>query len=164
MESKYQGVHTHGKSTRKYPRNCQRFSLEEFQEYIALEHDIALSRSRIGQLIRDAGLTYKLLRRCAAERSEHRHAEFIDYCTANLMADMIISVDKSSKDDRTLYRHYGRSRAGTRACINANFVRGTRWSILPAMTVDGYLAVELIEGSVNGIIFLEFIVDKVVHI
>jgi hypothetical protein len=40
------------------------------------------------------------------------------------MASQMVFVDETSKDDQTVYRHYGYSIAGRRATINANFVQG----------------------------------------
>jgi len=75
----------------------------------------------------------------------------------------MVWTDKSSKDDRTIYHHYGRAAAGQRAVIDAQFVRGEHYSILPAMTVDGYIATRIIPGSVGGTEFFDFIVEDVVH-
>ena len=136
--------------------------LDELQEIMGLEYDVALSRSRIHRLVEDAGLSLKKLRRCAAERDEEQRAEFLHYVSTNFSAEMVISVDESSKDDRTIYRHYGRAPHGQRPTIYANFVRGERWSILPALTIDGYLALEVIQGSIDSILFYDFIVEKVV--
>ncbi|KAJ3964498.1 hypothetical protein EV361DRAFT_759430, partial [Lentinula raphanica] len=58
-------------------------------------------------------------------------------------------VDETSKDDRTIYRHYGRAVSGQRATISANFVRGDRYSIVAAMSTEGYEAVQVVPGSVN---------------
>ncbi|KAJ3752886.1 hypothetical protein EV360DRAFT_15643, partial [Lentinula raphanica] len=59
-------------------------------------------------------------------------------------------VDETSKDDRTIYRHYGHAVSGQRATISANFVRGDRYSLVAAMSVDGYEAVQVIPGSLNA--------------
>jgi len=40
--------------------------------------------------------------------------------------------------------------------------RGTRYSILPAITVDGYIAVRVVEGSVDGAEFFDFVLNDLV--
>ncbi|KAJ3915645.1 hypothetical protein F5877DRAFT_2646, partial [Lentinula edodes] len=58
-------------------------------------------------------------------------------------------VDKTSKDDRTIYRHYGRAPSGSRATIPAQFVRGDRYSIVAAMSINGYETCRVVPGSVD---------------
>jgi hypothetical protein len=74
----------------------------------------------------------------------------------------MVFVDKTSKDDRTIYRHYRCSVVGTHATISANFVRGERYSLVAALSLDGYEAVRAVPGSVDGEEFLDFIVNDVV--
>ncbi|KAJ3764872.1 hypothetical protein FB446DRAFT_600811, partial [Lentinula raphanica] len=57
-------------------------------------------------------------------------------------------VDETSKDDRTIYRHYGRAVSGQRATISANFVRGERFSLVAALSIQGYEACRVVPGSV----------------
>lgn len=40
--------------------------------------------------------------------------------------------------------------------------RGIRYSILPTLTLDGYMAVCVVEGSVDGAEFYDFVVNDVV--
>jgi hypothetical protein len=42
--------------------------LDEIQDWVALSHDIQLSKSALHYLICDAGLTYKLLHKAALEQ------------------------------------------------------------------------------------------------
>lgn len=137
--------------------------LEEIMDWLAIEHDVMMSRSALDENIRDAGYTHKLLRRRPVERNEVDREAFRDMQRDHLTAAMCVCVDESSKDDRTIYRHYGRAASGDRAAIDVNFVRGQRWSILPAMSIDGYMAVRIIAGSVDGLEFLEFIINDVVR-
>jgi hypothetical protein len=81
---------------------------------------------------------------------------------ANFIASQMIFIDESSKDDRTIYRHYGRAPSGRRATIQANFVRGDRFSIVAALSLDGYEAMQVVPGSVDGEAFLDFVVNDVV--
>ena len=60
---------------------------------------------------------------------------------------MIITTvwtDKSSKDDCTIYHHYGCSALGQMAMINTQFVWGERFSILLALTLDSYIATHIV--------------------
>ena len=75
----------------------------------------------------------------------------------------MVFVDETSKDDRIIYRHYGRAVAGCHATINANFVRGDQFSMVAALSLDGYEAMRVVPGSVDGEEFLDFIVHDVVR-
>jgi hypothetical protein len=98
--------------------------LSEIQDWIALAFEVHISRAALHQNICNAGITFKLLRRAAAERDEDLRQEWKLEVNAHFMASQMVFIDETSKDERTIYQHYGRSIAGTRATISANFVRG----------------------------------------
>jgi len=77
---------------------------------------------------------------------------------------MVVCVDESSKDDLSIYWHYRHSMASERAVINAQLVCREQWCILPALTVDGYIAACIVPGSVDGSKFFDFIVQDVVSV
>ena len=142
--------------------NAPEMYLDELMEWLAVYYDVALSKSALHDLLRDCGLSYKHLRKAAMERNPEVRQQFKTFIHHKISAEMLIAIDESSKDDRTIYRHYGRSPVGTRPEIRAPFVRGTRWSILPAMNVEGYMACRVVQGSINGEEFFDFIVQDVV--
>ncbi|KAK0505273.1 hypothetical protein EDD18DRAFT_1344075 [Armillaria luteobubalina] len=107
--------------------------LDEIQEWLAVAHDLSISRSQLHQVIKDCGVTYKLMRRAAAERDEQAREDWRQEHQAQYDASQILWIDETSKDDRTIYRHYGRSVSGERATIPANFVRGDRYSLVAAL-------------------------------
>ena len=137
--------------------------LDEVQTWLLEHHDSYPSISALDRTIRASGFSYKLLRREAAERDQQLRDQWYDIQQNLFTAAQLLFVDESSKDDRTIYRRYGRSARGTRASIKAKFVRGERWSILPALTVDGYAALRIVPGSVDADEFYNFIVADVVR-
>lgn len=42
------------------------------------------------------------------------------------------------------------------------FVRGKRYTILPALTLDGFVAVDIFEGACDKKRFIDFILNQVV--
>ena len=70
---------------------------------------------------------------------------------------------ESSKDDRTLIRKYGRALSGIDPVLTVSLDRGIRYSILPALTLDGYIAIQAVEGSINGEEFFDFVVNDLVY-
>ncbi|PKB98454.1 hypothetical protein RhiirA5_262809, partial [Rhizophagus irregularis] len=68
------------------------------------------------------------------------------------------------KDERTLTRLYGYSPRNIRACKKVVYVRGKRYTILPALTLDGFVAVDVFEGACDKNKFINFVLNKVVPI
>jgi hypothetical protein len=71
-------------------------------------------------------------------------------------------VDEMGKDDQMTYCHYGYAPAGHRATVYANFIRGECYSMVAALSMDGYEAIVVVPGSVDRESFYNFIVDNVV--
>jgi len=137
--------------------------LSEIQDWIALVYEIHISRAALTLNIHDAGITFKLLRRAAGERNKDLRQEWMQDVNTHFTASKMVFVDETSKDDRTVYRHYGHSIAGNRATISSNFVRGECYSMVAALSLDGYEAVRVVSGSVDGEEFLDYIVNDVVR-
>ncbi len=136
--------------------------LDEIHNWLLVTEGLFLSPSCIHQLLRDTGMTYKMLKKSAAERDEEERTNFRDAVQTNIFADMIVTVDETSKDDRTLFRRWGRSIRGTRAPVEGNFLRGERFSMVAALSLDGYVGARVVPGSVDGEEFFDFIVYDVV--
>ncbi|GES80747.1 homeodomain-like protein [Rhizophagus clarus] len=89
-------------------------------------------------------------------------SRYLDHCGSQYRPDQLIFIDESSKDERTLNRSYGYSNRGCKFQHNVIFLRGKRYTILPALSFDGYIAVDIIEGSCNKERFKDFILSKVI--
>jgi len=119
------------------------------------------SRSALHRNLQDLALTRKKLRRVAAERDEEFRSEWLDNILTNYTTDQLVFLDESSKDDRVLLRQYGWSTTGEDAVDSVPLDRGSRYSVLPALTIDGYMAVRVVEGSIDGSEFFDFVVREV---
>jgi hypothetical protein len=73
-----------------------------------------------------------------------------------------VTVDESSKDERTLARHRGRAPVGQRAEYTTDFIRGDRYTLTAAMSTQGYIATRIVLGSMDAFDFFDFIVEDVV--
>ena len=76
---------------------------------------------------------------------------------------VFVALDESAVDGHTGQRRYGRSRVGRPCVRRMNFLRGVRYSILPALTTEGVIALDIFEGSVTREIFLHFLHTQVVR-
>ncbi|KAF9783431.1 hypothetical protein BJ322DRAFT_1008025 [Thelephora terrestris] len=68
---------------------------------------------------------------------------------------MVVTADESSKDNRTIFRRWGHSVKGTPAGVHSRFARGEQYSILAAISVDGYVATRVVVGAVDSITEIE---------
>jgi transposase len=137
--------------------------LDEIGQWLALYHDQPISTTALHDNLRELGLTHKILRKAAAERDDLARAEWLTHFISNYTARQMVVLDESSKDGRTLIRKYGRAISGQDPFLELPFSdRGIRYSILPALTLDGYIAVRVVEGSIDGAEFYDFVVNDVV--
>lgn len=136
--------------------------LEEIQQWVQVTKNVLISCSAISRYIKDAGLTYKRLKMRAAERDEEEAEAWMIGANNEFVAEQLVSVDETSKDGRTMWRRYGYAPVGQDAIQYAPFPRGERWSLCPAMTINGYIAQLAVPGSVRTADFTRFIIERVV--
>ena len=98
--------------------------LSEIQNWIALAYEVHNSKSALYTNILNARITFKLLHRAAAECDEDFQQEWKQDVNAHFVASQLIFVDETSKHNRMICRHYGRSVFGMHATISANLVQG----------------------------------------
>ncbi len=96
--------------------------LSEIQDWIALSHEVHISKTVLHENICDAGITFKLLRKAAAECDEDHRLEWKEDINTHFIASQMVFIDETSKDNWTIYHHYGCSVVGHRAMITTNFV------------------------------------------
>lgn len=102
------------------------------------------------------------LQKEAYERSEIMRAHYLGIIGEHYTPNQLIFIDESAKDERSLSRLYGYSPRNIRACKKVVFVRGKRYTILPALTLDGFVAVDVFEGACDKNKFVKFVLDQVV--
>jgi hypothetical protein len=101
------------------------------------------------------------LHKTAAERNELLRGAFIA-SIGQYRIDQLVFMDESSKDERTMTRLYGYSKVNSRASKKVIFIRGKRYTLLPALTEQGIIAADIMEGSCTKERFKEFVVSQVV--
>ena len=77
------------------------------------------------------------------------------------MAEQLVFLDESAANERTGDRKYGWSLEGTICGVSRVLKRSERWSILPALAVDGYLSYLIFQGSITSTIFEAFVEEQV---
>jgi transposase len=76
-------------------------------------------------------------------------------------ASELIFLDESAANERTGDRKRGWSLKGLICPIDTPVKKSERWSILPALTIDGYLDYIVYQGAITSKIFLDFVEQKV---
>lgn len=99
--------------------------LDELVWWLAIQHDIVISRSALQSNLEDAGLTCKLLHKIASERDEELRADFLVMVREHSAGQghEFLFLDKMSKNDHDVAQRYGRSLRGERTDFIDNFVR-----------------------------------------
>src|SRR5438046_196129 len=76
--------------------------------------------------------------------------------------EQLIFLDETAKDERSLSRTYGYSIKNQVASQKVVFLRGVRYTILPALTLDGFIACDIMKGSCSKERFCTFVLSQVV--
>ncbi|PBK82129.1 hypothetical protein ARMGADRAFT_1038892 [Armillaria gallica] len=112
-----------------------------------------------------AGLTHKVFHTIALEWDEQCWAVYLAGVTnpVNFSGTgfEFITVDESSKDERTFGHHYDRSPIGQEADLEDVFVQGEQYSLIAVMSIDGYIATWVQPGSFDSFSFFDFIIEDV---
>ena len=135
--------------------------LNKIQEKLESTHGVDVSIATISRTLDQLALSNKQVSKVAAEHNELLWATWVA-AHGHIPKEYFVFLDESSVDDLTGQRQKGWSQIG-RACVRrATFLRGQRYSILPALTVDGLIALDIFEGSVNKEKFIHFISTELV--
>ena len=76
--------------------------------------------------------------------------------------EQLIFLDESAKDECTSCRQYGYSPRNQAAVKKVIFIRETRYTILSALSLDGIISLDIMQGSCTKERFINFILAKVV--
>jgi len=135
--------------------------LDELQEELLAYRDVEVSIPTISRALQQWEISNKAVSSAALERNELLRATWqAEY--GDIPAEYCVWLDEASVDDFTNQRKNGWSAVGQAAVCRDTFIRGQRYSVLPALTADGLIALDIFEGSVNKDLFIKFITEQVV--
>ncbi|XP_073237791.1 uncharacterized protein [Porites lutea] len=122
---------------------------DEIQEWIQFALGKTIHVSTIAKLLKKMGFTRRKLNTIAKERDERSRAMYRRRI-AQFSREQLLFIDESAKDERTFQRRYTRELQGTgRLSVKGNFTRGTRYSVLSAISTQGVIASHVITGAYN---------------
>ncbi|KAJ7705751.1 hypothetical protein B0H16DRAFT_1346061 [Mycena metata] len=116
--------------------------LDELQWHLAIHHDVAISISALQATLVRAGLTRKMLQKIASERDEAGREDY-----------------RASIRDPDTFSGTGLEFP---APYSHQFVCDDRFTLTAAMSLQGYIATRIVEGSMDAYDFFDFIVEDVV--
>ena len=139
--------------------------LDELQHELWEKCQVYATTPTLHRALRSLQLTRKKISFAASEQNEELRAHYMNRIGAEAPdADMLLFIDEAAKNRHTFCRPSGQSFRGQRCRGQWYFVRGVRYSILPAITLDGIITYNIIEGPVNGAHFLRFLQEHVVRL
>lgn len=135
--------------------------LDEIQERLAEARGVEASLATLSRVLRRLDITHKRVAKSAIERDELVRATWqAEY--GDIPAESFVWLDESSIDNRTSQRTEGWAPRGVACVRRATFIRGERFSLLPALSLDGIIALDIFEGSVNKERFIAFVHGELV--
>ncbi|KAJ7605201.1 hypothetical protein FB45DRAFT_879735 [Roridomyces roridus] len=135
--------------------------LDELLDLLANNRFISVHFTTIHRELERAGMSTKILKEIAEERSELTR---LDYCReiSQYPADYLGFMDETSKNDKTPGRRRGRAKKGKRAYKRRKLVQGRRLTATGLLTCRGMLTSTVVEGSMHRDQFLEFMEHQVI--
>ena len=130
--------------------------LSELQAKLFIKYDVTVNVSTICRTLKFMGCSRQVIQQVALQRSDEQRAKFMAEVS---MYDpsMLLWVDESGCDLRNCMRNHGYSLRGMTPQDHRLLIRGTQYSAIPVMSLDGTHDVYLAEGNVNGEKFETFV-------
>jgi transposase len=137
--------------------------LDEIQTRLYDVCGVQASLATISRTLRGLDLTLKGVSKEALERNNELRILWEINMAQYTDPDLFLFLDESAVDSRTPQRISGWSPRGSPCVKRSTFLRGQRYSILPALSSNGIVALDIFEGSVTKERFLTFLREQVVR-
>ena len=135
--------------------------LDEIQEQLLTAQDVLISVPTLSHALCHMALTNKQVVNAALERNKLLCVTW-QAAYADIPAKYCVWLDKASIDDLTNQRTAGWA-PKERACIcRTAFIHSQQYSVLPALTCNSIIVLDIFEGSINKKRFLQFLNEQLV--
>lgn len=144
-----------------YIDGCPHALAQEVAAEVEFEFDTEVSAASIYRFLKKQSYTRKVAVRVAQEQNpllrEAWRLRMVSYHPRQL-----ICIDESASNEKTGWRKYAWAPRGFSATYVGSIKRTVRWSILPALSYDGYIGTPLVvHGSITREILLEWLQNDV---
>ena len=109
-------------------------------------------------------LTQKTVSKQAQEQNDYLHAVWEGEMAEYDNPDCFLFLDESAVNNLTTQQCAGWSPHKVPCVHCTTFLCGVHYSILPVLTMDGMVALDIFEGSVNQEWFLGFLREQIVNV
>ena len=134
--------------------------LDEMQQFIYDEYELEVSINCIRRVLDRERWTRKATQDQALERSASLRQAW-QGIQKTWDKDQLVFLDESGANERTGDKKYGWSPIGLICAQSKPVKRSERWSILPALSIDGYLDYIIFQGAITADLFIEFVEERV---
>ena len=130
--------------------------LWELQQELYSMFGLEISVASLCNFLKKSNFSRKKMQLVARQMDQNLRTQFVtDVSLYNV--DTLIFIDETGCDRRNTIRRHGYGVRGKPVGCQKLLVRGERISVIVAMTVNGILDLQIVRGSVNGDIFMDFI-------
>jgi transposase len=130
--------------------------LDEIRDKLLEVREVDISLATISCTLSRISFTKKSISKEALERNEHLRAVW-QGVMGKFEPHQLVFIDESGVDDQTNVRRNGWAMMGQACVRRTSFLRGTKYSVLPALSINGILTLDIFEGSVNRERFIGFL-------
>lgn len=131
--------------------------LRELQQELEAVCGAVASEATIERALKRRGYSRKKVTRAAVEASAEAQSRYMRIVSSIYREDQFVFVDESACNRFTTQRPMAWAPIGERARRHDYFIRGKRYSILPALSLDGLLHLHIQDHSYTGDEFLHFV-------
>src|SRR6266516_5043745 len=103
-------------------------------------------KTLLSRLLKNFNITRKKLTKKAIQANEELRMAWLA-SIGHYRAEQLIFLDETAVNWKSTKRLYGWAHKGKPAIVRERLEKGTRYSALPALTIDGYMCWTLTEGS-----------------
>ena len=126
--------------------------VHEIEEFLRIE----VSLSTVCRLLKRYGITRKKVRQVAQQRCYTLRGMYFAHIY-NFDTEMLVWLDETGTDKRDQLRKYGYALRGLTPHYHRSLSRGQRVNAIASMSMEGLVALELVDGNVNGEVFYDFV-------
>lgn len=138
--------------------------LREVQQQLFAYTGSWVHESTICRTLRRNGLTRQKIQQIALQRSEILRAEFMAEVMMVYKSSLCLWIDETGCDRRNSLRQYGYGIRGQTPQNHSLKLRGKRYSALSILSREGIEDTYIVEGNVNGDIFMDFLQKQLLPI
>ncbi len=130
--------------------------LWEIQQELRLMYGLDISPSSVCNFLKRSNFSRKKMQLIALQRDQELRATFVSDVSLYPMHSLVF-IDETGCDRRNALRKYGYGLRGRPVRCQKLLVRGVRVSVIAAMTIEGVLDLKVVQGTVTGEIFTDFV-------